>query len=315
MIRILTNDGLQQGAVDKLVSMGFKVVNTHYDKDVLGEVLKDFDVLVIRSATKITADILDVEEGGKLKLIIRAGVGIDNIDVNYATEKGIIVKNTPNASSDSVAELAIGHMFAVARFLGVSNYTMRNGQWNKKKYEGIELGAKTLGIIGMGRIGRALATKATALGMNVVYNDIFGKQNNLSYDFLEFDDLLKKSDFISLHVPYDKNKGSLIGKNEIEKMKDGVYLINCSRGKVVDEKALLDALNVGKVAGAGIDVFEEEPTNNKELVNHPNVSVTPHIGAATKEAQNRIGEEVVTTIANYFEQEVSSIAAKTIESV
>ena len=179
----------------------------------------------------------------------------------------------------------------------------------------IELGAKTLGIIGMGRIGRALATKATALGMNVVYNDIFGKQNNLSYDFLEFDDLLKKSDFISLHVPYDKNKGSLIGKNEIEKMKDGVYLINCSRGKVVDEKALLDALNVGKVAGAGIDVFEEEPTNNKELVNHPNVSVTPHIGAATKEAQNRIGEEVVTTIANYFEQEVSSIAAKTIESV
>ena len=242
-------------------------------------------------------------------------MGIDNIDVNYATEKGIIVKNTPNASSDSVAELAIGHMFAVARFLGVSNYTMRNGQWNKKKYEGIELGGKTLGIIGMGRIGRALATKATALGMNVVYNDIFGKQNNLSYDFIEFDDLLKKSDFISLHVPYDKNKGSLIGKNEIEKMKDGVYLINCSRGKVVDEKALLDALNVGKVAGAGIDVFEEEPTNNKELVNHPNVSVTPHIGAATKEAQNRIGEEVVTTIANYFEQEVSSIAAKTIESV
>lgn len=315
MIRILTNDGLQQGAVDKLVSMGFKVVNTHYDKDVLGEVLKDFDVLVIRSATKITADILDAEEGGKLKLIIRAGVGIDNIDVNYATEKGIIVKNTPNASSDSVAELAIGHMFAVARFLGVSNYTMRNGQWNKKKYEGIELGGKTLGIIGMGRIGRALATKATALGMNVVYNDIFGKQNNLSYDFIEFDDLLKKSDFISLHVPYDKNKGSLIGKNEIEKMKDGVYLINCSRSKVVDEKALLDALNVGKVAGAGIDVFEEEPTNNKELVNHPNVSVTPHIGAATKEAQNRIGEEVVTTIANYFEQEVSSIAAKTIESV
>ena len=315
MIRILTNDGLQQGAVDKLVSMGFKVVNTHYDKDVLGEVLKDFDVLVIRSATKITADILDAEEGGKLKLIIRAGVGIDNIDVNYATEKGIIVKNTPNASSDSVAELAIGHMFAVARFLGVSNYTMRNGQWNKKKYEGIELGGKTLGIIGMGRIGRALATKATALGMNVVYNDIFGKQNNLSYDFIEFDDLLKKSDFISLHVPYDKNQGSLIGKNEIEKMKDGVYLINYSRGKVVDKKALLDALNVGKVAGAGIDVFEEEPTNNKELVNHPNVSVTPHIGAATKEAQNRIGEEVVTTIANYFEKEVSSIAAKTIESV
>lgn len=315
MIRILTNDGLQQGAVDKLVSMGFEVVNTHYDKDVLGETLKQFDVLVIRSATKVTADILDAEDGGKLKLIIRAGVGIDNIDVNYAKEKGIVVKNTPNASSDSVAELVIGHMFAVSRFLGASNYTMRNGQWNKKKYEGIELSGKTLGIIGMGRIGRALANKATALGMNVVYNDLFGKQDNLSYDFLEFNELLNKSDFISLHVPYDKNKGSVIGAKEIEEMKDGVYLINCARGKVVDEKALLHALNTGKVAGAGIDVFEEEPTKNEELVNHPNVSVTPHIGAATKEAQNRIGEEVVTTIVNYFDGEVSPITAKTIESI
>ena len=315
MIRILTNDGLQQGAVDKLVSMGFEVVNTHYDKDVLGETLKQFDVLVIRSATKVTADILDAEDGGKLKLIIRAGVGIDNIDVNYAKEKGIVVKNTPNASSDSVAELVIGHMFAVSRFLGASNYTMRNGQWNKKKYEGIELSGKTLGIIGMGRIGRSLANKATALGMNVVYNDLFGKQDNLSYDFLEFNELLNKSDFISLHVPYDKNKGSVIGAKEIEEMKDGVYLINCARGKVVDEKALLHALNTGKVAGAGIDVFEEEPTKNEELVNHPNVSVTPHIGAATKEAQNRIGEEVVTTIVNYFDGEVSPITAKTIESI
>ena len=315
MIRILTNDGLQQGAVDKLVSMGFEVVNTHYDKGVLGETLKEFDVLVIRSATKVTADILDAEEGGKLKLIIRAGVGIDNIDVNYATEKGIVVKNTPNASSDSVAELVIGHMFAITRFLGASNYTMRNGQWNKKKYEGIELGGKTLGIIGMGRIGRSLATKATALGMNVVYNDMFGKQDNISYDFLEFNGLLNKSDFISLHVPYDKNKGSVISAKEIKEMKDGVYLINCARGKVVDEKALLDALNTGKIAGAGIDVFEEEPTKNEELVNHPNVSVTPHIGAATKEAQNRIGEEVVTTIVNYFESEFSPITAKTIESI
>ena len=315
MIRILTNDGLQQGAVDKLVSMGFEVVNTHYDKGVLGETLKEFDVLVIRSATKVTADILDAEEGGKLKLIIRAGVGIDNIDVNYATEKGIVVKNTPNASSDSVAELVIGHMFAITRFLGASNYTMRNGQWNKKKYEGIELGGKTLGIIGMGRIGRSLATKATELGMNVVYNDMFGKQDNISYDFLEFNELLNKSDFISLHVPYDKNKGSVISAKEIKEMKDGVYLINCARGKVVDEKALLDALNTGKIAGAGIDVFEEEPTKNEELVNHPNVSVTPHIGAATKEAQNRIGEEVVTTIVNYFESEFSPITAKTIESI
>lgn len=299
MIRVLTNDGLQQGAINKLTSLGFEVVNNHYDKDVLGTTLKEFDILVIRSATKVTADILDQAQGGKLKLIIRAGVGIDNIDVPYANKKGVVVKNTPNASSDSVAELAIGHMFALARFIAISNCTMRDGQWNKKKYEGIELGGKTLGIIGMGRIGRALAKKAEALGMKIIYNDMFGKQNDLSYNFLELDDLLKSSDFISLHVPYDKEKGSLIRKEQFDIMKDGVYLINCSRGKVVEETALLDALDNGKVAGAGIDVFEEEPTKNKELVNHNKVSVTPHIGAATKEAQERIGEEVVTTIVDF----------------
>lgn len=299
MIRILTNDGLQQGAINKLISLGFEVVNNHYDKDVLGTTLKEFDILVIRSATKVTADILDQAEGGKLKLIIRAGVGIDNIDVTYATKAGVVVKNTPNASSDSVAELAIGHMFALARFIAISNYTMREGKWNKKKYEGIELSGKTLGIIGMGRIGRVLAKKAEALGMNIIYNDMFGKQDTLTYEFLELEELLKSSDFISLHVPYDKEKGSLIGKAQFDVMKDGVYLINCSRGKVVEEAALLEALNSGKVAGAGIDVFEEEPTKNEVLVNHHKVSVTPHIGASTKEAQERIGEEVVTTISDF----------------
>ena len=299
MVRVLTNDGLQKGAINKLTSLGFEVVNNHYDKDELGVTLKDFDILVIRSATKVTADILDQAQGGRLKLIIRAGVGIDNIDVPYATQKGVVVKNTPNASSESVAELAIGHMFALARFIAISNCTMREGQWNKKKYEGIELGGKTLGIVGMGRIGKALAKKAEALGMRVVYNDMFGKQDELSYEFLELDELLRTSDFISLHVPYDKEKGSLIGKDQFDIMKDGVYLINCARGKVVEEAALLEALDSGKVAGAGIDVFEEEPTHNEVLVNHPKVSVTPHIGAATKEAQERIGEEVVTTIADF----------------
>lgn len=307
MIRVLANDGLEKGAINKLTSLGFEVVNNHYDKGELGVVLKDFDVLVIRSATKVTADILDKSEGGKLKLIIRAGVGIDNIDVNYAKEKGVAVKNTPNASSNSVAELAIGHMFALARFIAISNYTMREGQWNKKKYEGTELSGKTLGIIGMGRIGKSLAKKAEALGMNVIYNDMFGKQDGLSYGFFELDELLKTSDFISLHVPYDKEKGCLIGKPQFDIMKDGVYLINCARGKVVDELALLEALDNGKVAGAGIDVFAEEPTKNEILVNHPRVSVTPHIGAATKEAQNRIGEEVVTIISDFVANNLVTI--------
>lgn len=299
MIRVLANDGLQQGAIDKLTSLGFEVINTHYDKEILSDKLKEFDILVIRSATKITADILNQIKGGKLKLIVRAGVGVDNIDVPTAIKLGIEVKNTPNASSDSVAELVIGHMFALARFIAISNVTMRNGIWNKKKYEGTELQGKVLGIIGMGRIGKALAKKAEAIGMKVIYNDIFGKQNDLKYEFVEFNKLLNSSDFISLHVPYDKDKGYLIRKEQFDMMKSGVYLINCSRGKVVEESALLEALNSGKVAGAGVDVFEEEPTKNQLLINNPKVSVTPHIGAATKEAQDRIGQEVVTTIVNF----------------
>lgn len=300
MIRVLTNDGLEDGAIAELQAAGVEVVNDHIEQDKVGEALKEFDAVVIRSATKLTKEVIDAEAGGKLKLIVRAGVGVDNIDLQAAKDNGVEVKNTPNASSNSVAELAVAHMFAVARFVNIANVTMRNGEWNKKKYKGIEINGKTLGIIGMGRIGRSLAEKATALGMKVVYTDLFGKQEGLAYDFLEMEELLKVSDFISLHVPYDKTKGSLIDKKEFELMKDGVVLINCARGKVVDEAALLEALDNGKVAGAGVDVFEEEPTKNEALVNHPKVSVTPHIGASTKEAQVRIGEEVVSTIKTFF---------------
>ena len=300
MIRILANDGLEASGVAALQAAGAEVVTDHVDQAVLGEALKEYDVLIIRSATTVTAEVVEKAEGGKLKLVIRAGVGMDNIDIPAATAKGITVKNTPNASSNSVAELAIGHMFALARYIAISNVTMRNGQWNKKNYEGSEIAGKTLGIVGMGRIGRSLATKAVALGMKVVYTDLFGKQDSLSYDFLELEDILKTSDFISLHVPYDKSQGSLIGAKEFAIMKDGAFLIDCARGKVVEEAALLEALNSGKIAGAGLDVFEQEPTHNQELVNHPNVSATPHIGAATKEAQTRIGEEVVSTVKEFF---------------
>lgn len=300
MNKILISDGLQEKALSKLVSLGFEVIDRHYNKEELGEALKDYDALVIRSATKVTREVLEAAKGGRLKLIIRAGVGIDNIDLVAANECGVAVRNTPNSSSDSVAELALAHMFAVVRFIGISNFTMRNGEWNKKKYEGIELSGKTLGIVGMGRIGRSLANKATALGMKVIYSDAFGKIDGVDYEFLDLEDLLKESDFISLHVPYDKTKGSLIGKEELAIMKDGSYLINCARGKVVDEEALLEALDSGKIAGAGIDVFEVEPTTNEALVNHPKVSCTPHIGASTIEAQERIGDEVVSVIKDFF---------------
>lgn len=302
MIKVLTNDGLQQEAIDNLKLLGIEVTNYHYSKEELKNILKDFDVITIRSATKIDSDILDsLTNKSNLKLIIRAGVGVDNIDVTYANKLGIEVRNTPNASSDSVAELAIAHMFSVARFLADSNFTMRMGSWNKKEYEGVELAGKTLGIIGMGRIGRALAKKASAIGMNVVYYTIEGKYDDLTYKFESLEDLLSTSDFISLHVPYDKKTGYLIGKREFELMKEGVYLINCARGKVVDEEALVEALDNGKVAGAGIDVFEQEPTLNKKLINHKRVSVTPHVGASTKEAQDRIASEVVNIIIDFFD--------------
>ncbi len=300
MIKVLTNDGLENASIEALNGLGVEVVNEHFNQDVLGAKLKEFDAVVIRSATKLTADVFEAEAGGNLKLAIRAGVGIDNIDIPAAEGKGVTVRNTPSASSDSVAELAIGHMFALARFIAISNYTMRNGEWNKKKYEGTEIAGKTLGIVGMGRIGQSLAKKATALGMKVVYYTIEGKHDDLDYGFVSLEEVLKVSDFISLHVPYDKVAGSLIGKKELELMKDTAYLINCARGKVVDEAALIEALNKGEIAGAGIDVFEEEPTKNEELINHPKVSATPHIGAATKEAQTRIGEEVVSVIKEFF---------------
>lgn len=300
MIKVLTNDGLESAAIAGLKTLGAEVVNEHFEQDVLGEKLKEFDAVVIRSATKLTSDIFDAEEGGNLKLAIRAGVGIDNIDIPAAESKGVTVRNTPSASSDSVAELAIGHMFALASYIAIANYTMRNGQWNKKKYEGTEIAGKTLGIVGMGRIGQSLAKKATALGMKVVYYTIEGKHDDLDYDFIAFEELLEVSDFISLHVPYDKAAGSLIGKKELHLMKKTAYLINCARGKVVDEAALIEALNNGEIAGAGIDVFEEEPTKNEKLINHEKVSVTPHIGAATEEAQTRIGEEVVSVIKEFF---------------
>jgi D-3-phosphoglycerate dehydrogenase len=192
-------------------------------------------------------------------------------------------------------------MFAVTRFVNISNVTMRQGLWEKKKYKGAELYGKTLGLIGFGRIAKEVAVRAKALGMQVVYTNRKGKAEGFDqYKYCTLEELLKCSDIISLHVPYDKTKGTLIGKEQFEMMKDGVYLINCSRGKVVSEEALLEALNNGKVSGAGIDVFEEEPTKNEELINHPRVSVTPHIGASTSEAQKRIGLEVVNILEEYF---------------
>jgi D-3-phosphoglycerate dehydrogenase len=302
MVRVLVTDGMDKGAVVELKQKGFEVVQEYFEPEVLGEELKKFDVVVVRSATKVRQPIIDkAVESGRLKLIIRGGVGVDNIDVAYAEEKGIKVSNTPNASSISVAELAIGHMFAVSRYIGISNVTMREGKWEKKKYKGVELAGKALGLVGFGRIARQVAKRAEALGMKVIYTNRSGKVEGYDkYEYCELKDVLSRADYISLHIPFIKEEGAIIKKEQFEIMKDSAFLINCARGGVVDEEALLEALNNDKLAGAAIDVYEEEPTKNKELVNHPKVSVTPHIGASTKEAQKRIGEEVFGIITEFF---------------
>ena len=302
MVKILVTDGMDKGAVKSLKELGYDVTEQFFNPEELKEKMQEFDAIIVRSATKVRKEIIDSAlETGKLKLIIRGGVGVDNIDVAYAESKGIKVRNTPKASSQSVAELVLGHMFSLARFVGIANVSMREGKWHKKQYKGIELEGKTLGIIGFGRIGQVLAKKAQALGMNILYTDILGVNKDFpGYEYVSFDKLIEESDFISLHVPRNKDDSPLIDKEKLAKMKDGVCLINCARGGVVDEKALLDALNSGKVAGAGIDVYCEEPTCNLELVRHEKVSATPHIGASTKEAQKRIGQEIITIIKENF---------------
>ncbi len=303
MKRILVTDGMEKSAVEKLKNSGYEVVEQFYEPEQLKEQIKNFDAVVVRSATKVRQPIIDAAlETGRLKLIIRGGVGVDNIDVDYAKLNGIAVANTPNASSASVAELAIGHMFCLARHIYISNHTMRQGKWNKKQYEGIELSGKTLGLVGFGRIAREVAKRAFALGMKVVYTNTSGAKEGFNdYKYMKLDELLAVSDFISIHIPCSQDQQPVIGEAQFAKMKDGVYLVNTARGGVVSEEALLKALDSGKVVAAALDVFEEEPTKNERIYTHERISLTPHIGASTNEAQERIGGEIIQIIQNFFE--------------
>ena len=299
-MRILVTDGMDKGAIEKVRAMGHELVEQFYEPDELGKALRDFDVAIIRSKTKLRAKQIDEAKGSRFKCVIRAGVGLDNIDVKYAEENGIMVRNTPNASSQSVAECALAHMFACARFISIAGAAMRNDIWDKKAYsKGIELQGKTLGIIGFGRIGAHLGVMAKAIGMNVVAtrsSRTSGTDEATGIPYVTLDELLEKSDFISLHAPALPG-GPLVNADTIAKMKDGVCIINTSRGGNVDEKALLEALNSGKVRAAGLDVWAEEPSKNHDLYSHPMVSCTPHIGAQTVEAQKRIGAEIVEIIS------------------
>jgi D-3-phosphoglycerate dehydrogenase len=240
-----------------------------------------------------------IAAGANLKVIARGGVGLDNIDVKAAEARGITVLNTPAASAVSVAELAIGHMLAVSRFLHVSTTDMRVGKWPKKEYsKGIELYRKTLGIIGLGNIGKEVARRALGLGMTVVAYDPPFTPMDFLVEITTKEKLLARSDFITLHIPYSKQQGPAIGRAEFAMMKDGVVIVNCARGGVVDEKALLEALESGKVGAAALDVFSEEPPGEalKALIHHPRVSVSPHIGGSTVEAQDRVGSEIAMKV-------------------
>ena len=311
-MKILANDGISDSGVEELRKSGFEVITTNVAQEQLESYINTNNVvgLLVRSATTVRKDLIDKCPG--LKLIGRGGVGMDNIDVDYARSKGLDVINTPAASSHSVAELVFSHLFSCVRFLHDSNRNMplegdSNFKKLKKNYsKGTELKGKTLGIIGFGRIGQETAKIAVGIGMNVLFTDKFvGKTQidlNLAFDKkMSFDlessdmtELLKNSDFVSLHVPAQKSY--VIGKNEFNLMKTGAGLINAARGGVVDEKSLIESLDSGKLAFAGVDTFENEPKPSVKLLMHPKVSLTPHIGAATNEAQDRIGIELANQI-------------------
>ena len=311
-MKVLANDGISKSGIKALEAGGFEVITTKVAQEQVANYINEnkIEVILVRSATKVRRDIID--NCPTLKIIGRGGVGMDNIDVDYARSKGINVINTPASSSESVAELVFAHLFSGVRFLHDSNRNMplegdSKFENLKKAYaNGIELRGKTLGIIGFGRIGLAVAKMAFGLGMNVIATDKFienaiikvdffnGQSINIEVSTQPIEEVLKNADFITLHVP--AQGGYLIGTNEFSLMKDNVGIINCSRGGIIDEIALIDALDSEKVLFAGLDVFENEPTPEIRILMHPKISLTPHIGAATLEAQDRIGTELAEQV-------------------
>jgi len=315
-MKILANDGISNKGKELLMAAGFTVITDKVEQDQLAKTVNEqgIEMILVRSATTVRKEVIDACPN--LKLIGRGGVGMDNIDVAYAREKGITVINTPASSSQSVAELVMGHLFSLSRFLQDSFKNMESGDFSslKKKYaKGVELRGKTIGIIGFGRIGQSLASYALGAGMDVIAIDQFttpakinvpiGLNNNIDVEITPTTDLqsvLGKLDYISLHVPKQADGSAVITASEFSKMKKGVLIVNASRGGVIDENDLLVALDEGIIGGIALDVYENEPNPRKDLLNHPKIAGTPHIGAATLEAQDRIGEELAQLIIGQF---------------
>lgn len=296
-MKVLVCDKTEKECIERMRAAGL-TVDTSFEitPEELMTTLPAYDVAVVRSRTKIRQPLIDVCPN--LKLIVRGGVGLDTIDVEHARSKGIEVRNTPLASSDSVAELAIGYMFMLARSLYKATATMKNEQWEKKAFTGDEIGGKILGLVGVGNIGKATARRATALGMTVLAYDPYVTQFE-NGQIVPLDELLAKADYISLHLPKTKESANMIGAEQFAKMKDGVRIVNCARGGIINEDALYEALTSGKVAAAALDVFSEEPPTDWKLLKLDNVIGSPHIGAATQEAQTRVGSEVAEIVLEF----------------
>lgn len=292
MTRVLVADALEESAVKKIKDAGLEVVIRNKETDgPIEEQIKGFDCIIVRSATKVTKEVL--ESADELKLVVRAGVGLDNVDQDAAKEKGVKVMNTPEAPTVSVAEMVLSLMFALSRQITTADSSMKDEKWEKKKLQGTELWQKTLGVIGFGRIGYETAKRARALDMKVLAYDVIDIDSackELGVERTDLDTLIKSSDYISLHVPLLPQTKGMIGSKELDAMKETAFLINTARGGVVDEAALLKALDEGKIAGAALDVFEKEPLEDWSIAKHPKVIATPHVSSSTNEAQVRVGD-------------------------
>lgn len=299
---ILITDDVDSKCVEFLTNNGFQVTkNTKLSTDELKEHVKNFDCLIVRSATKVTSEII---QSGKysLKLIGRAGTGVDNIDVEAASLNKILVMNTPGSNTISAAELTCAYLLSLARFLPQANASMKNGKWERNRFVGNELFGKTLAIIGLGRIGKEVATRMNAFGMKCIgYDPILSIDEAAKFNvtLMSLNDIWPKADYITIHVPLMPQTQNFINADVMSKCKQGFKIINCARGGIIDEDALLESLRSGKCAGAGLDVFAEEPPKDLELVQHSNVICTPHLGASSKEAQNRVAIDLANQIVNY----------------
>ncbi|MCX6843709.1 MAG: hydroxyacid dehydrogenase [candidate division WOR-3 bacterium] len=286
-MKVIITDGIAKAGVKMLQDAGIEVdERPGLTPAELIQAIPAYDAIIVRSATKVTADVINA--GKNLKVVGRAGVGLDNVDKKAADARGIKVVNTPAATSVTVAELALGHMLSCARSIPQATQSLREGKWEKKTFKGTELFGKTLGLIGSGRIGTELGKRAIAMGMSVLVYDPFIKESPVG-KLVELADMLKSADYISLHVPKTDKTFHMINKDSIAQMKKGVVIVNCARGGVVDEEALYEALKSGQVGAAALDVFENEPIKDFKLFSLPNVIGTPHVGAQTKEGQERAG--------------------------